>query len=364
MKKDNADIEVTNKRIIHIDMDAFFASVEQRDNPDLRGKPIAVGGSRQRGVVAAASYEARKYGVRSAMSSQKAAMLCPKLIFVKSRFEIYKQVSSVIRSIFERYTQLIEPLSLDEAYLDVTNLPQGFNSATEVAEQIRKEIFEETQLTASAGVSYNKFLAKMSSDVNKPNGIFILTPKKAQNFLAQLEIKKFYGIGKVTAGKFQKLGVLYGSDLLRLSLTSLEQHFGKSAKSYFNLARGIDHREVKPHRERKSVGAERTFSSDLNSVEDLIPHLEFIAKAVSERSKKNNKSGRTITLKVKYGDFTQITRSQTFEKETNNLQDLIKTGKELLAIVPNIELGIRLLGLTLSNFEKQKSPNKQLRLDL
>lgn len=345
-------------------MDAFFASVEQRDNPELKGKPIAVGGSRQRGVVAAASYEARKFGVKSAMSSQKAAMLCPEIIFVKSRFEVYKEVSSIIRSIFKKYTPLIEPLSLDEAYLDITALPEGFTSATEVAEQIRADIFKATNLTASAGVSYNKFLAKMASDVNKPNGIFVLTPKKAQPFLSQLEVRKFYGIGKVTAAKFQKLGVLYGSDLLKLPLSHLEQHFGKSAKSYYNLARGIDYREVKTHRERKSVGAERTFLADVNSVEDLIPHIEFIAQTVSDRCKKNKKSGRTITLKIKYGDFNQITRSNTLDKATNDSSLLLESARQLLQLVPNIENGIRLLGLTMSNFEQQKSPNKQLRLDL
>ena len=344
-------------------MDAFFAAVEQRDKPHLQGKPIAVGGSQYRGVVAAASYEARRFGVRSAMPSQRAVQLCPNLVFVKSRFDVYKKVSSQINIIFKQYTNLVEPLSLDEAYLDITKLPTGFNSATEVAEKIRQDIFETTNLTASAGVSFNKFLAKMASDVNKPNGIFVLTPKKAREFLCNLEIRKFYGIGKVTAYKFQKMGVLYGSDLLRLSLSSLEQHFGKSAKSYYNLARGIDNRLVKVDRERKSIGAERTFSSNIDNAEDLLPHLKFIVKTVAERCKKIGKKGRTVTLKVKYGDFTQITRGTTSDECTFSENKILIQTKKLLSEIDDLERGIRLIGVTISNLGSEKKNTKQLKLD-
>jgi len=344
-------------------MDAFFASVEQRDNIELQGKPIAVGGNQYRGVVAAASYEARKFGVRSAMASQKAVQLCPNLIFVKSRFKVYQKISSQVKSIFKKYTNLIEPISLDEAYLDITNLPEGFHSATDVAQQIRKEIFETTKLTASAGVSFNKFLAKISSDVNKPNGIFVLTPTNAQNFLAKLEIRKFYGIGKVTASKFQKMGILYGSDLLRFSLTSLEQYFGKNGKRYYNLARGIDNRTVKPHRERKSIGAERTFSSDIDNAEDLLPHINSIAKTVAKRCQENGKKGRTITLKIKYGDFTQITRGTTSNQYKYLENEIIDQTKKLLFDIDRIERGVRLLGITVSNFDNGKKNTKQLSLD-
>ena len=344
-------------------MDAFFASVEQRDDPSLRGKPIAVGGNSIRGVVAAASYEARKFGVKSAMSSAKAAQLCPELIFVKSRFEAYKIVSSQIREIFLKYTSIIEPLSLDEAYLDISNLPVGYDSATAVAEKIREEIYGKTKLTASAGVSYNKFLAKMASDVNKPNGIFVITPKKALPFLAQLEIKKFYGIGKVTAAKFQKMGILYGSDLQKQSITTLEQHFGKSAKSYYNLCRGIDHREVKSSRERKSVGAERTFRHDVKSEEELFLQLEHISKMVSERCVKNNKKGRTVTLKVKYSDFKQITRRITDEEYKDDAQTIFEIVKSLSKEGFDFEKGIRLLGITVSNFQKKREL-KQLSFNL
>jgi len=346
-------------------MDAFFASVEQRDNPDLKGKPIAVGGSLQRGVVAAASYEARKFGVRSAMSSIKAATLCPDLIFVKPRFEAYKDVSNQIKNIFKNFTPIIEPLSLDEAYLDITNLPEGYDSASEVAERIRKDIFNTTQLTASAGVSYNKFLAKMASDVNKPNGIFIIPPQKALEFLGQLEIRKFYGIGKVTAQKFQKLGILYGADLQKFSLNTLEQHFGKNATYFYNLARGIDHREVKSSRIRKSIGAERTFSKDISDFEELKIELGKVAKIVSERCIKNNKKGRTITLKVKFHDFKQITRSFTDENFKNDVQQIHEKAFSLLEEIKNdLENGVRLLGISISNLEKKESPNIQLRLPL
>lgn len=365
IKSKNVGIILSKRKIIHIDMDAFFASVEQRDNPELQGKPIAVGGSRARGVVAAASYEARRFGVRSAMSSQKAAQLCPQLIFVKPRFEAYKEASNIIKLIFKKYTKLIEPLSLDEAYLDVTDLPLEFNSATELAEKIREDIFQETKLTASAGISFNKFLAKMSSDINKPNGQFVLTPSKAKDFLAQLEIRKFYGIGKVTAAKFQKMGILYGTDLQKQTLSFLEQQFGKSAKSYFNLSRGIDNRAVQPNSERKSIGAENTFINDIDNLEDLTQAMELIAKRVSERATKTNKKGRTVTIKVKYKDFSQITRSTTDENYKNDIASISKIAKDQLKKLENIEKGIRLLGISLSNFQNdKKEENIQLKLNL
>lgn len=343
-------------------MDAFFCSVEQRNNPELRGKPIAVGGSKQRGVVAAASYEARKFGVKSAMPSQTAAKLCPGLIFVKPNFEDYKTVSNEIRSIFKRYTSLIEPLSLDEAFLDVSELPEGFESATAVAEQIRQEIKAELNLTASAGVSYNKFLAKMASDQNKPDGIFIITPARSKEFLSQLKIKEFFGIGKVTAAKFQKMGILYGSDLLKIPLITLKQHFGKSAKGYYNLVRGIDLRTIKTSKERKSIGSERTFLNDLDNFEDLSESLKLIAENIERRCIKANKKGRTITLKIKYGDFSQITRSITDDDFKCDKELIFKQSYKLLAKTPDLNRGIRLLGISISNFEsKEKNEFEQLK---
>lgn len=344
-------------------MDAFFASVEQRDNPELKGKPIAVGGGNLRGVVAAASYEARKFGVRSAMSSAKAAQLCPDLIFVKPRFDSYKKASVEIKKVFLKYTKTIEPLSLDEAYLDISILPKGFESATALAEQIRNDIFEATKLTASAGISYNKFLAKTASDVNKPNGQFVITPKKAKPFLGQLEIRKFYGIGKVTAAKFQKMGILYGSDLQKQKLTFLEQHFGKSAKAYYNLSRGIDFRPVKAHGERKSVGAERTFRHDIKTREDLIGQFEILSKTVSEKCNTSKKKGRTVTIKIKYSDFIQITRSYTNDEFKNDSTTIFEISKNLCEEAFDFDKGIRLIGVTVSNFEpKKKNGFEQLEL--
>lgn len=343
-------------------MDAFFASVEQREDPRLIGLPIAVGGGSNRGVVAAASYEARKFGVKSAMSGHQAQKLCPELIFIKPNFELYKSVSKEIRLIFSEYTDVIEPLSLDEAYLDVIQYTSDEKTAFNVASSIRAQIKKRTHLNASAGISYNKFLAKLASDVNKPNGQFEITHESVHEFLGQLPVKRFFGIGKVTAEKFKKLGVVYGSDLKRLSLQTLNQHFGKQGVWYYNLARGIDNRKVKNDRVRKSVGAERTFFSDLHQPEDLTLHLKKIAKTVSERCVKNNKSGRTITLKIKYSDFNVITRSKTFETYTSDFTEIFNHGKSLLNSVPNLNKGIRLIGLTVSNFDKQKSPNIQLRL--
>ncbi len=344
-------------------MDAFFASVEQRDNPKLRGKPVAVGSGSIRGVVAAASYEARKYGVKSAMSSVKAVQLCPKLIFVKPQFESYKKVSVTIREIFQRYTKIIEPISLDEAYLDVSVLPIGFKSATTLAEKIRKDIFKETRLTASAGVSFNKFLAKTASDVNKPNGQFVITQSEAELFLSQLEIRKFYGVGKVTAIKFQKMGILYGSDLQKQKLSLLKQFFGNSAQTYFNICRGIDSRLVKANSERKSVGVEKTFRHDIKTEDDLIAEFHQLSQVVAERCVKNKKKGRTVTIKIKYSDFKQITRSFTDNIYKNDSESIFNISKKLCSEGFDLDKGIRLVGISIRKLQ-EKTPSVQLKIPL
>lgn len=334
-------------------MDAFYASVEQLDNPELRGKPVAVGGSRERGVVAAASYEARKFGVRSAMASQVAKRKCRELIFVKPRFSRYKEVSQQIRSIFFEYSDLVEPLSLDEAYLDVTYAKKGKPSATLIAQEIRKRIFADTKLTASAGVSYNKFLAKVASDVNKPNGIFVVTPDKAQDFIDNLEIRKFYGIGKVTAEKLNKMGIWFGRDLRQLDRFELVRLFGKSGSYYFEISRGEDNRLVEPFRERKSVGAEETFTTDIFLLQDLENELILIADVVWERYHRSGAKAKTLTLKYKYADFEQHTRSKTTTGWFTQKNDLIDGAIGLLR-AEEFTKGIRLLGLTLSNFKTEE----------
>ncbi len=341
------------RKIIHIDMDAFYASVEQLDNPSLKGKPVAVGGSRERGVVAAASYEARKFGVRSAMSSQVAKRKCPELIFIKPRFDRYKEVSNQIRAIFFEYTDLVEPLSLDEAYLDVTFAKKGKPSATLIAQEIRKRIFEVTGLTASAGVSYNKFLAKVASDVNKPNGIFVVTPAQAQPFIEELEVRKFFGIGKVTAEKLNKMGIWFGRDLKKIDRFELVRLFGKAGNYYYEISRGEDHRPVQPTRERKSVGAEQTFSSDLFRRNELEEQLIQIAEILWNRAQKAETKAKTLTLKYKYADFEQHTRSKTITGWVTSKKELIAGAKELLYSEP-FSKGIRLLGLTLSNFHQEE----------
>jgi len=338
------------RKIIHIDMDAFFASVEQLDHPELRGKPVAVGGASERGVVAAASYEARKFGVRSAISSKVAKRKCPDLIFVKPRFERYKEISNQIREIFLEYTDLVEPLSLDEAYLDVTYAKKGLPSATLIAKEIKQRIFETTGLTASAGVSYNKFLAKVASDVNKPNGIFVVTPDRAQEFIDNLEVRKFFGIGKVTAEKLNKIGVWYGRDLKQIDRLELIRLFGKAGIYYYGICRGEDDRNVQPSRERKSIGAENTFSRDLFRTEDLEQELLQIAEKVWERSLRSTVKAKTLTLKFKYGDFEQHTRSKTVTSFFNSKAMFISESKKLMKVEGGFEKGIRLLGLTLSNF--------------
>ena len=333
-------------------MDAFFASVEQRDNPDLQGKPVAVGGSKARGVVAAASYEARKFGVRSAMPSVTALKRCPQLIFVKSRFEVYKEVSQQIRAIFAEYTDLIEPLSLDEAYLDVTENKMNMEFAMDIADEIRAKIEERTNLTASAGISYNKFLAKIASDFNKPNGSYVVTPKMANNFIEKLPIEKFFGVGKVTAKKMHQKGVFNGLTLKQHSLTTLNRWFGKAGNYYYNIARGIDNRAVNPSRIRKSLGAERTYEFDITEIKDLQDSTLIVADLVIDRLQKANTSGKSLTLKIKYGDFKQITRSKTLPTNYTP-QQIKKIGVELLQLIPETEKGIRLIGLQISNFENE-----------
>ena len=351
-------MDTSENKIIHIDMDAFFASVEQLDCPDLRGKPIVVGGAGNRGVVAAASYEARKYGVRSAMSGAKARKLCPDLIFVSPRFERYKEISLQIREIFYEYTDLVEPLSLDEAYLDVTFNKKNNPSATNIAKEIRKKIFEKTGLTASAGVSANKFIAKIASDYKKPNGQTTIKPNKIIPFLDSLDIRKFYGIGKVTAEKMYALGIFTGKDLREKSLPFLQNHFGNSGLYYYEIARGIHRSPVNPVRIAKSIGVERTFEHDEQYQTHLLTPLETLSKELEQRLKKRNLSGRTITLKIKYSDFTTQTRSKTLAKFVSDQSMLFRIGEELL-FQENLKNSVRLLGLSVSNlnvWEKQNQP--------
>jgi DNA polymerase-4 len=353
------------RKIIHIDMDAFYASVEQLDNPDLRGKPLAVGGSENRGVVAAASYEARKYGVRSALSGALAKKYCPEIIFVKPRFERYKEISTKIHLIFKEYTDLIEPLSLDEAYLDVTLNKKGNPSASLLAQEIRDRIFKEVGLTASAGISVNKFVAKIASDINKPNGQKTVNPHEVEEFLETLPIKKFYGVGKVTTDKMYQLGIFTGIDLKSKTLEFLEKHFGKAGAFYFDVVRGIHNSEVKSNRITKSVAAEHTFDSNLSSEIFMVAHLESIAAELERRLKKKNISGKTITLKIKYSDFTQQTRSKTVPYFISDKGLIIEIVKELL-YQERMKNSVRLLGISLSNLNtegKKALVSVQLRFD-
>ena len=334
-------------------MDAFYASVEQRDNPTLRGKPIAVGGGGLRGVVAAASYEARKFGVRSAMPSITAKRLCPDLIFVKHRFDVYREVSQQIRAIFLDYTDLVEPLSLDEAYLDITENKKSINSGTIIAEEIRQRIFETTQLTASAGVSYCKFLAKIASDINKPNGIKVITPEEAIPFLETLKIEKFHGIGKVTAKRMHKLGIFTGGDLKKRSEIELFQRFGKAGRHYYKIVRGIDNRAVDPNRIRKSISSENTFPEDLDKWEDLKAQLDPLIIAVFKLIEEKENFGRTVNLKIKTADFQTITRSKTFNSEVKDLATFRQTALALLEENYESAGKIRLLGVGASNLMRE-----------
>jgi DNA polymerase-4 len=352
------------RKIIHVDMDAFYASVEQRDNLDLKGKPVAVGGG-HRGVVAAASYEARKFGVRSAMPSVTAKRRCPDLVFVKPRFDVYRAVSQQIRGIFADYTDLIEPLSLDEAYLDVTEDRRGLGSAKAIAEEIRARIKAETGLTASAGVSYCKFIAKLASDQNKPDGICVIPPHKGAAFVATLPVKRFHGVGPVTAAKMERLGIHTGADLAQWPIEQLEAHFGSSGRWYWRIARGIDEREVKPDRPYKSVSAERTFDVDYSDPEDLRRELTRVAGYAWQRIERSEVKGRTVTLKVKFADFTNVTRSKSFASPVPDQTAFEAAGQALLETLLPVPKGIRLLGLGLHSIvEEEESGPKQLGLEI
>jgi DNA polymerase IV len=352
------------RKIIHIDMDAFYASVEQRDNPELRGKPVAVGGARERGVVAAASYEARKFGVRSAMPSVTARRKCSELIFVKPRFDAYRAVSGQIREIFAAYTPLIEPLSLDEAYLDVTENLKAMSSATEIATEIRARIRSETGLTASAGVSYNKFLAKMASDERKPDGLFVITPRMGPTFVENLPVGRFHGIGPVTRDKMERLGIRNGGDLKAQTLLFLQQHFGKAGPYYYALARGIDERPVCSHRIRKSIGAETTFYSDLFTFDEAWVALGPLIAKVWAYCEESTIRGRTVTLKAKYADFQQVTRGRTGEVPLTTQAAIEAIVYALLESLFPASKGIRLLGVTLSSLGAETGGEYQLRLPI
>ncbi|WP_452232766.1 DNA polymerase IV [Lacinutrix sp. MEBiC02595] len=357
------------RKIIHVDMDAFYASVEQMDNPELRGKPVAVGGGGTRGVVSAASYEARKFGVRSAISGAQAKRNCPHLIFVKPRFDRYTEISKQIKKIFFDYTDLVEPLSLDEAYLDVTENKKGNPSATKLAEEIRERIFNEVGLTASAGISINKFVAKVASDYNKPNGQKTVNPEDVLAFLEVLDIRKFYGVGKVTAEKMYQKGIFTGKDLKSKTLEFLDENFGKSGRYYYYIVRGIHNSEVKPNRIRKSLAAERTFTENLSSEVFMLEKLEHIAEEVSRRLNKSNVAGKTVTLKIKYSDFTLQTRSKTLPYFISDASIILETAKDLL-YQEKMSNSVRLLGISLSNLNTEKKVKKvekevsvQLRFD-
>lgn len=357
-----------NRKIIHIDMDAFYASVEQMDNPELRGKPIAVGGGEQRGVIAAASYEARKFGVRSAMSGVYARKICPNLIFVAPRFARYKEISKKIRNIFFEYTDLVEPLSLDEAYLDVTTNKKDNPSATLLAKEIRKKIFEEVGLNASAGISMNKFIAKIASDINKPNGQKTISPEEVIPFLEELPIEKFFGIGKVTAAKMYQLGIFQGKDLKAKSLEFLNEHFKSSGTYYYGIVRGIQQSVVTPDRIQKSIAAEHTFTKNLTSEIYMMERLEKIAEELENRLQKSKIAGKTVTLKIKYSDFTQQTRSKTLPYFIKEKSLLVETVKDLL-FQEKMYNSVRLLGISVTNLnintqKKEKVMDVQLKFEL
>jgi DNA polymerase-4 len=342
---------IVTRKIIHVDMDAFFASVEQRDRPELRGKPVVVGGDPHgRGVVSTCSYEARKYGIHSAMASSIAYRLCPNAIFIRPRFDVYKAVSDQIRKIFHDYTDLVEPLSLDEAYLDVTENKKGIPYATDIAREILKRIHKEIGLTASAGVSFNKFLAKMASDVNKPNGIFVVTPRIAPQFIDRLPIGKFFGVGKVTEKKMHAMGIKTGADLKKIEKEELIRRFGKVGNYYYNIAHGKDDRPVNPNRVRKSIGQERTLSIDIDNKKEMLEILKKLAEGVEKLMKNKRIKGRTITLKVKYYNFKSITRSITVTEPVCDAAVMMNYVAKLLEKTEAGKKKVRLLGISLSNF--------------
>ncbi|WP_050418900.1 DNA polymerase IV [Bradyrhizobium tropiciagri] len=362
--QDQNAAEVRDRKIIHIDMDAFYASVEQRDNPDLRGKPVAVGGSKERGVVAAASYEARRFGVRSAMPSVTARRQCPDLIFVKPRFEVYKEISRQVRTIFAEHTEIIEPLSLDEAYLDVTENIQAIPIATEIATRIRAKILSETGLTASAGISYNKFLAKLASDHRKPNGQFVITPKMGPGFVQDLPVGKFHGIGPATSARMNSFGIITGMDMRNQTLEFMTANFGKAGAYYYWISRGIDDRPVRANRVRKSIGAETTFSQDLADYEALATELQPLIEKVWRHCEATGERGRTATLKVKFSDFELITRSRSVTV-IDSADDLSGLARELLKQLMPPRKAIRLLGISISGFATHEPEDeKQLPLML
>jgi DNA polymerase-4 len=348
------------RKIIHIDMDAFYASVEQRDRPELKGKSVIVGGDpKSRGVVCACSYEARKSGIHSAMASARAYKLCPDAVFLRPRFDAYRAVSSVIRQIFFEYTELVEPLSLDEAYLDVTENRCGITSATRIAEEIKRKIYNKTELTASAGVSFNKFLAKVASDFNKPNGLTVVTPQEADEFIDRLPIRKFFGIGKVTEKKMHEIGIMTGADLKRLSQDELMHLFGKPGTYYYDIAHGQDERPVNAYRIRKSMGKEMTLSEDIDDRDQMIEILEQIALNLEKSLKKQNIRGMTITLKVKYYDFQSVTRSVTVEEPVEEATEIMKHASPLLDKTAAGSKKVRLLGISLSNFADNDYKNRR-----
>ncbi len=355
-------MESATRKIIHVDMDAFYASVEQHDNPELRGKPVCVGGGKY-GVVAAASYEARKFGIRSAMPGRMAQEKCPHLIVVKPRFHRYKEISQQIRQIFYEYTDLVEPLSLDEAYLDVTENKKGIESANEIAKEIRRKIFETTGLTASAGISVNKFLAKVASDYRKPNGQKTIHPSEILEFMEELPIEKFFGIGKVTANKMHELHIFNGRDLKEKSLDYLVHLFGKSGRYYYNVVRGIHRSEVKPHRIQKSVGVEETFWENLLDDESVFRNLKIICDELEGRLSKKEIKGKSITLKIKYKDFSVFTRSKTQEVYYENAENFYETVKKLWDLRP-YDKPIRLLGVSLSNLNTEEKKNISVQLKI
>ncbi len=352
------------RKIIHIDMDAFYASVEQRDDPALRGLPIAVGGGGPRGVVATASYEARAFGVRSAMPGARARRLCPDLVFVKPRFEVYRAASAHIRAIFARFTDMIQPLSLDEAYLDVTQNKPGIASATRIAEDIRRLIREETGLTASAGVSYNKLIAKLASDQNKPDGICVVTPQQGPAFIAAMPVRRIHGVGPVTARRMQTLGIETGADLRRCDLNFLQAHFGSAAGFYHRAARGLDDRPVQERQERKSISVEDTFFDDLRAEEALVTEIDRIAQSLWSRIEQNRLYGRTVVLKIKFADFRIITRSRSFSAPVRDAATLAEAGRMLLRAQLPLSMGARLLGLGVHNLESVEAPEEESQLAL
>ncbi len=360
MNVEDSFTEAPARKIIHIDMDAFYASVEQMDNPELKGKPVAVGGGGQRGVVAAASYEARVYGVKSAMPSVSAVRRCPDLIFVKPRFDRYKELSDQIRDVFFSYTDMVEPLSLDEAFLDVTITKKGKPSATLIARDIKKEIRAVTGLTASAGVSFNKFLAKTASDMDKPDGLYVILPNEADAFTSGLPINKFFGIGKVTSEKMKLAGIFTGKDLRKYDLPEMTRRFGKAGSYYYNICRGIDLREVKAHRERKSVSVENTYQENFMKLEGVFLALDRLNESLFKRYSRQ-KIGKTLIIKIKYGDFQQITRSKTLDGGIHNPEQVENICKELVIEQLLRPEGIRLLGIGISNFVED-SPETQLTL--